>query len=148
MRGPILVVNAGSSSIKFSGYSISGGLRPSLLFKGQVESIGSAPHMTAQDATGAKIANRRWPTGVRSTHETLFGDLIAWMKEHLNGSQPIAIGHRVVHGGTTFAAATRIDDEVMAKLEALCSLAPLHQPHNLAAIRAITAIAPSLPQVA
>jgi acetate kinase len=148
MEGPILVVNAGSSSVKFSGYAAMDQQEPALLFKGQIESVGSAPHMTAKDATGAMIAEKHWPKGTRSDHETLFDDLIGWMEAHLDGCQAIAVGHRVVHGGTAFAAATRIDARVLATLEALCPLAPLHQPHSLAAIRAIFAISPALPQVA
>ena len=70
------------------------------------------------------------------------------MAAHLEGRQAIAVGHRIVHGGTAFAAATRIDAAVLASLEALCPLAPLHQPHNLAAIRAIAAVFPALPQIA
>jgi acetate kinase len=148
MQGSILVVNAGSSSIKFSGYAAMDEGEPELLFKGQIESVGSAPHMTAKDATGAMIAEKRWPHGAKSDHETLFDELIGWMEAHLEGRQPIAVGHRVVHGGTAFAAATWIDAAVLATLESLCPLAPLHQPHNLAAIRTISAISPALPQVA
>lgn len=82
------------------------------------------------------------------THETLFEYLIGWIEPHLGGQKPAAIGHRVVHGGTAFSAPARIDAVVLDTLQSLCALAPLHQPHNLAAIRAIVAIAPSLPQIA
>ena len=148
MHGPLLVINAGSSSIKFSGYAAEDQQEPALLFKGQIEAIGTAPYMTAKNATGAIIAEKRWPCGAKSDHEALFDYLFGWMRAHLGGRQPIAVGHRVVHGGTVFGAATRIDAPVLAKLESLCPLAPLHQPHNLAAIRAISAVIPALPQVA
>lgn len=148
MDGPILVINAGSSSIKFSGYVATGAPEPALLFKGQIEGVGSAPHMTAEDARGAAIVDRCWPRGAKSGHEVLLPSLIDWMEAHLDGRKPIAVGHRVVHGGTTFAAPAQVDDTVLAALQSLCPLAPLHQPHNLAAIRAIAAALPSLPQVA
>jgi acetate kinase len=148
MEGPILVVNAGSSSIKFSGYAAMDQQEPTLLFRGQIEGVGTTPHMIAKDAAGASIAEKRWPRGARSDHEALFDYLIRWMEAHLGDREPIAVGHRVVHGGTDFAAATRIDAAVLAALESLCPLAPLHQPHNLAAIRAIAAVSSTLPQVA
>ena len=148
MNGPMLVINAGSSSIKFSGYEAAGKADPVPLFKGQIEDIGLAPHMSAKDATGASIAEKRWPADGKWDHEALFDDLFDWLEAHLKGRKASGVGHRVVHGGSAFAAATRIDPKVIATLESLCPLAPLHQPHHLAAIRAIAAVAPSLPQVA
>ena len=148
MHGPILVVNAGSSSIKFSSYAAADGQDSSLLFKGQIEGIGTAPHLAANDADGASIADKRWPHGDNPTHEALFESLIGWMETHLGGEMPAAVGHRVVHGGTAFAGPTRVNAAVLDALQSLCPLAPLHQPHNLAAIRAIAALSPSLPQVA
>jgi acetate kinase len=147
MRDSVLVINAGSSSIKFSAYAVDAA-ELGMLFKGQIEKIGSAPHMVAKDAGGATIAEKRWSPGSRSDHQGVLGPLIAWMEAHLGGQMPLAVGHRVVHGGTAFAAPTRIDDAVLTQLDALCPLAPLHQPHNLEAIRAIAALHPSLPQVA
>ena len=72
MESPILVVNAGSSSIKFSGYAAMDQQEPALLFNGQIEGVGSAPHMTAEDAAGAMIAEKRWPRGAKSDHENSF----------------------------------------------------------------------------
>src|SRR5271157_915865 len=148
MQGPILVVNAGSSSIKFSGYAAMDQQEPILLLKGQVEGIGLAPHMTAKDANGAAIAEKIWPRDAKLDHEALFEYLMGWGRAQLGGRTPIAIGHRVVHGGTAFAGATLINDAVLATLESLCPLAPLHQPHHLAVIRAIAALDPLVPQVA
>jgi len=148
MQGPILVVNAGSSSIKFSGYAATDEREPALLFKGQIEGIGVAPHLLAKDAKGATIAEKRWPKDAKADHEFLLDYLIRSMAAPFGGRAPLAVGHRVVHGGTFFPAATRIDDTVLAALQSLCPLAPLHQPHHLAAIRAIAAVLPSLPQVA
>jgi len=148
MDGPILVVNAGSSSIKFSAYGGDEAKSATLQFKGQVDGIGSAPHMAAYDADGTKIAERRWTGSGRIDHEAIFEVLTGWIKEHIGGQAPTGVGHRIVHGGLRFAGPVRIDREVLDALEALCPLAPLHQPHNLAAVRAIAAIAPSLLQVA
>ncbi len=148
MREPILVVNAGSSSIKFSGYAEDRDHEPRLLFKGQIEGIGSAPHFIAKGADGGVLAEKRWPRGDKSNAEVFFDGLIDWITTHLRGQKPAAVGHRVVHGGTAFAGPVRVDAAVLSELQALCPLAPLHQPHNLAAIRAIAALAPSLPQVA
>ena len=148
MNGPILVINAGSSSIKFSGYEAAAKTDPIPLLKGQIEGIGVAPHMSAKDATGANIAEQRWPADGKWDHEALFDNLFDWLGAHLGGKKAAGVGHRVVHGGSAFAAATRIDQTVIATLESLCPLAPLHEPHQLAAIRAIAAVAPSLPQVA
>ena len=148
MQGPIIVVNAGSSSIKFSGYAAMNEQEPALLLKGQIEGIGTMPHLDARNANCGIIAEKTWPRGDKSDHEALFGYLIDWMRTHLGGEQPVAVGHRVLHGGTRFAEAKLLDDAVLDHLQSLCPLAPLHQPHNLAAIRAIATVAPSLPQVA
>ena len=148
MQGPILVVNAGSSSIKFSGYAVQAEQDPVPLLNGQIEGIGTMPHLVAEDANCGTVAEKTWPRGDKSDHETLLGYLIDWMRTHLTGEKPLAVGHRVLHGGTAFAGATLVDHAVLDRLQSLCPLAPLHQPHNLAAIRAIAAVAPSLPQVA
>jgi len=148
MQGSILVINAGSSSIKFSGYDALEQEEPVPIFKGQIEGVGSAPHMSVRDANGVSIAEKRWPPGAESGHETLFDYLLNWLESHRGGRKIAGVGHRVVHGGTAFAAGTRITPEVLVTLQTLCPLAPLHQPHNLAAIRAIAAVSPSLPQVA
>ena len=102
MQGPILVVNAGSSSIKFSGYAAMDEQEPTLLLKGQIEGIGTMPHLVAKDANGGIIAEKTWPRDDKVDHEVLFGHLVDWMRTHLGGEKPVAIGHRVVHGGTRF----------------------------------------------
>ena len=148
MEDLILVVNSGSSSIKFSAYTAMHGQDPALLFKGQVEGVGSAPHLIVKEQRGATIAEKRWTSGAKADHEAVFESLIDWSESQLGGQKPAAVGHRVVHGGTAFAGPQRIDNAVLAELDSLCPLAPLHQPHNIAAIRAIARLAPSLPQVA
>jgi acetate kinase len=143
--GCIAVLNAGSSSIKFALYEP--GPAGVLLFRGQVERIGQAPRLEAKDAVGKVLAERNWSDG-KLDHEAATTEIIALGRELLHGRPVLAFGHRVVHGGTDFAAPALIDDEVLARLAALVPLAPLHQPHNLAPIRAIARVAPGLPQVA
>jgi acetate kinase len=142
----ILTLNAGSSSIKFSLFEIGvGDLVRSA--DGEIEGIGLAPHLTAR-AGGRVVTERRWPAGEPLTHELFLGELLTWVEGHLGGDRLRAVGHRVVHGGAAFAAPVRLDAGLVAKLEALTPLAPLHQPHNLAAVRAVAKLRPAIAQVA
>jgi acetate kinase len=148
MSQAIACINAGSSSIKFALYTLKD-CRLRLTSRGKIEGIGTpAPHLIARDANGTVSAERRWRQGAALSHEALFGDFLGWMRSHLLGGEVIGVGHRVVHGGTRFSAPTRVDDGVLLALDALVPLAPLHQPHNLAAMRAVAAVAPDLCQVA
>ena len=134
MTGCIAVLNAGSSSIKFALYEA--GRDGALLFHGQVENIGLAAHLAVTDASGATVAERRWSKG-ELDHQGATAEILKLGRELLAGRPVLAIGHRVVHGGTEFAAPVRVDAGVMAALEKLVPLAPLHQPHNLAPIKFI-----------
>jgi acetate kinase len=116
------------------------------LLHGEVEGIGTAPHLRASGPGGALLVERRWEDGARQTHETLLDGLLGWIEGHLGGESLIGVGHRVVHGGSRFTAPVLIDAEVLAALEALTPLAPLHQPHSLAPMRAILATRPQLKQ--
>ena len=145
----VVSINSGSSSIKFSLFALDGAGGLKLSAGGKIEKIGIAPALMAKSSDGTVLLQRDWPDGAALTHADLLGDLFAWAAAHpLEGRAVVAIGHRVVHGGTEYAAPRRIDAEVLDRLEALCPLAPLHQPHNLAAIRAIAKLQPDLPQVA
>jgi acetate kinase len=142
----ILTINAGSSSIKFELFEVAVSLQRR--FRGQFDGIGTPhPHLAARDHEGKSIADRTYdPSQVPDAHAAQ--DLIgAWLDEH-QGGPPSAVGHRVVHGGATFAGPVLIDDAVLAQLEALVPLAPLHQASNLAPIRSIRARRLTLPQVA
>jgi acetate kinase len=145
MIGCVAVLNAGSSSIKFALYEA--GRDGALLFHGQVENIGLAAHFAATDASGATVAERRWSKG-ELDHKGATAEILKLGRELLAGRPVLAFGHRVVHGGTEFAAPVRVDASVMAALEKLVPLAPLHQPHNLAPMEFIAAAAPGIPQVA
>lgn len=144
----IVSLNAGSSSIKFALFTLDDDRTPTLSAGGKIERIGISPRLAIRDAAGALLHEQDWREEATLTHADLLGWLFAWAKEHLDGREVIAIGHRVVHGGTDFSHPCLIDDAVLDELESLSALAPLHQPHNLGAIRVIAAIAPELPQVA
>jgi acetate kinase len=146
MKSNILVVNAGSSSIKFAVWPV-GATGGEAVLKGQISGIGHVPHFKARCAAGAVLADADWKQA-DGTQAALFRRLAAWIEEHTGGAKLAAAGHRVVHGGLHFSAPVTINDTVMRELEKLVPLAPLHQPHNLAAIRALQAAHPRLPQIA
>jgi acetate kinase len=147
-HGVILVLNAGSSSLKFAAFAAAPeGLEPR--FAGQVEGIGAVAQFTARDAGGARLAERGFgDAATPATHAAAVGAVIDWLQEALGGEPVIGIGHRVVHGGVHFAAPALIDLHVMAELQELVPLAPLHQPHNLAGIAAAARRFRGVPQVA
>ena len=147
MAEGIVVVNAGSSSLKCSLYALAGEALE-LQWKGLVDGLGTpTAHFVARDAAGLTVATHAWPEGAAPTHEAAVHHLLAFLRES-GGPAPVAVGHRVVHGGERYAEPVRVDDAVMAVLETFVPLAPLHQPHNLAPIRAFAREAPRLPQVA
>jgi len=146
MTDAILTVNAGSSSLKLALFETAGGLRRVL--NGAVSGIGEAAHFTAHDAAGKLLEDRAWPKGSATTHETCLGDVLEFMEAHLGDDTLLGIGHRVVHGGATHAGPAIITTALLAELRALTSLAPLHQPHNLAPIDAMRRLRPGLPQIA
>lgn len=146
-RGSVLVLNAGSSSLKFQLFGLGeAGLTVEL--RGQVDGLGGgAPRFAAGSADGA-LAERHAldPEVADSTRAVQW--LWGWLQPHLDDGRLLAAGHRVVHGGAAHAAPVRVDDALLERLQALVPLAPLHQPHNLEPIRALAARRPELPQVA
>jgi acetate kinase len=142
----VLVLNAGSSSLKFCVYrSAAGEWR--LEVRGQIEGIGSAPAFSAKDGTGTTIDEYGLETTVRDAGAALDA-LAIWLRGRYAGVRVLGVGHRVVHGGTRYAAPVVVTPAVMEDLRALVPLAPLHQPHNLAAIDAVSERLPGVPQVA
>lgn len=144
----ILVINAGSSSIKFYLYDVDENRHLTPRLGGQLSGIGGQqPELCVRDAEGRPLIERNiapnHAADVRNAQEVVG----TWLSGHLGGA-PIAVGHRVVHGGAEFSEAVVVDDEILAKLEAFTPLAPLHQPNNLAPIRIIRERRPSIPQVA
>jgi acetate kinase len=144
----ILVINAGSSSLKFSLFSLAaaGALDP--VVRGQVDGIGTRPHLTAQDGAGSKLVARYFAVSEVLEARDALRLAGAWLREYIDGGEVVAVGHRVVHGGTDYAQPVLVDAEVDARIEQLIPLAPLHQPHNLAAIRAVREWQPQTLQVA
>ena len=144
MSDAILVLNAGSSSIKFSLFE-----ELTLVAGGQAEAIQTKPRFVARDAAGNKVAEKQWPADTKLGHEGALAHIVDWLKAaHGKDHRLAAVGHRVVHGGADYAAPVRVDAAILAKLERFIPLAPLHQPHNLAPIRALLERSPDLPQVA
>ena len=146
MREPILIINAGSSSIKFSVFETKADRSLVAGAHGQVEGIGTSPHLEVSDPTGQKLADG--PVA-RDGHAGAIAGIHDWFAAHVGGDAGFhGVGHRIVHGGGAYSQPVLIDDHVMAVLESLIPLAPLHEPHHIAAIRAIRAIAATVPQVA
>ncbi len=147
MTDAILVLNAGSSSLKFAAYAEDEGtLTPAL--RGKIAGIGTKPVFSARTGAGDAAA-RDFPPMDRTTGpDALIPMLIDWVQTHQTGTIIRAVGHRVVHGGRLHTGPFLVSDALVADLTALVPLAPLHQPHNLAAIRCVAAQLPDLPQVA
>ena len=143
----IAVLNAGSSSIKFSLFAL-GGEALDLELRGQVEGLYTAPRFIGRDALGKTLAEERWPEGAKLAHAGALDHIIAFVRERLGGRRLAGIGHRVVHGGMEYTRPVRTNAAVLDALEKFVPLAPLHQPHNLAPIRLLLERLPELPQVA
>lgn len=145
--GTVLVLNAGSSSLKFQTFSFADGALQGRL-RGQIEGIGSDARASARDAGGTVVLDEDLDDAAMRDAGAALEWLTGWMDTRLAGHEIVAVGHRVVHGGANFAAPVRVDREVLRELEALIPLAPLHQPPNLAPIRRMLDARPQLPQVA
>jgi acetate kinase len=143
----ILVVNAGSSSVKFQIFSVEGEGSLRRQIKGQMDGIGSRPRLRASGANGDPLADRAYPIEAVADVPAAMAIAGAWLRDELRIS-PMAAGHRVVHGGPDYDRPVLIDHGVVSRLERYVALAPLHQPHNLAPIRSLLANFPTLPQVA
>ena len=143
----VLVVNAGSSSVKFQIFSVEGEGKLRRQIKGQMDGIGSRPRLRASGANGDAMADRAYPIESVSDVPAALRTAGDWLRDELRIS-PIAVGHRVVHGGPDYDRPVLIDHGVVARLERFVALAPLHQPHNLAPIRSLLGSFPTLPQVA
>jgi len=146
MSRVVLVVNAGSSSIKLEVFEAADDLvsLANLVFEG----IGSRPAMRATDEAGTVLVERVWNGDGPANHRAALAEVTAWLGGFLGAREVVAVGHRVVHGGPAYAAPILVDAAVRAALGQLVPLAPLHQPHNLAGIDAMAALYPDVPQVA
>jgi len=147
VRDAIAVLNAGSSSLKFSLFEDrEGRLEP--IARGQAEGLYTAPRFVARDGGGKTLGEKSWGEGVTLGHEGALDHLVAFVRAELRDHRLAGVGHRVVHGGLEYSQPVRVDEAVLSALEKYVPLAPLHQPHNLAPIRALLKRAPELPQIA
>ncbi len=146
MSDLVLVINAGSSSLKFSLFEQPAAGPPEAVAGGQIEGIGLKPRFVAKQPDGEVLAELEYAAG--GGHRMAMQHLVDWLAGYLEGRKVGVVGHRVVHGGTDFAEPVLVDGRVMEALEQLIPLAPLHQPHNLKAIEAVALAYPGVPQVA
>ncbi|HEY7818619.1 MAG TPA: acetate kinase, partial [Vicinamibacteria bacterium] len=142
-----LVLNAGSSSLKFCVFRRPAEESWRLESRGQIEGIGTSPRLSVKDAAGARLADDPLPASVRDGRGALEA-LASWLRSKYGGARVLGVGHRVVHGGPRFDRPLVVTEEVLAELRKLIPLAPLHQPYNLAAIEAVFERLPDVPQVA
>jgi acetate kinase len=147
MSNAIAVLNAGSSSIKFSLHLDRGGALE-LVVHGHIEGLYTATRFVSKTPDGTVKVEKSWPKGLELGHDGALDHLIGYLRSELMDHRLIGIGHRVVHGGLVYTQPVRVDAEVLNRLETFISLAPLHQPHNLAPIRRALERLPELPQVA
>jgi len=148
MEQTIVVLNAGSSSIKFALFGADAGPELERIAAGAIDGIGTAPRFHEQDAKGATVVERRWARDEGESYEALLNHLMSWIQSRLEGRALWAAGHRVVFGGEALRAPVRIDPPLLRQLEELVPMMPLHLPHNLAPIRHLLDAYPKLPQVA
>lgn len=146
MNGNILVLNAGSSSLKFSLYSIRELLNEKPVCTGIIDGLGQEARFSIKAEAGEILADTA--LGPSHTHEEALSTLLRWLEERFTADHLTAAGHRVVHGGREFTAPVLVSEDVLLQLRALIPLAPLHQPHNMAAIEALARLHPGLPQIA
>ena len=147
MSDMVLVLNAGSSSIKYSLFVEDGSVLK-LHLRGQIEGLYTRTHFEARDGSGTLVSERRWAAAEPLNHEGAISWLADFLRERLDHHRLVAVGHRVVHGGEEYSAPARVTPELLATLDRFIPLAPLHQPHNLRPIRHLLGLAPDVPQVA
>jgi acetate kinase len=144
----ILVVNAGSSSIKFQLFEVGSRDRLKRRFKGQIEGIGTHPRLFAKNPEGELLVDETWPAAEVNSVPAALDKVIGFLRAQIGGKLPVVVGHRVVHGGPDYSAPTIVSELVLDRLARFVPLAPLHQPNNLAPIRAILQRQPQVLQVA
>jgi acetate kinase len=146
MSDAVLVLNAGSSSIKFGLFDITNA-EPTLRCKGLLDEQQKAPRIVVTDASGKQLFEKRRPAGEGESNG-LFADIFAWIEDYLAPDGLAAVGHRIVHGGRDFSGPVAITDQILTALDSLTPLAPLHQPRCLAPVRAVRSLQPALTQIA
>jgi acetate kinase len=150
MSQALLVINSGSSSVKFAAYDVGPYSALRRIANGRIEGIGSTARLLVWGPGGAPLEDRCIAVSTEPAlgTEEAFRQLLEWLKQHAAGRSLLAVGHRVVHGGSRFTQPALVTPDILNQLDGFSALAPLHQPHNLSAIRAIAHLLPELPQVA
>jgi len=148
MPNAIIVVNAGSTSLKFGAYGMDSAGSLPLLCRGQVDNMQGDPHFIAKNAAGKPLDAHEWGDGHTIDHKTALTFVIAWLEHNIADLKVTAAGHRVVLGGTRFEVPVKIEGDVLDYLESLVVMEPSHQAYNVLGARAIAEEFPGLPQVA
>lgn len=148
MTDAVLVVNSGSTSLKFGAYAAGGSGEPPLLCRGVIDSMASDPHFVAKAPDGKPIDAHEWGEGQAIDHKAALTFIIHWLEQHEANIKVVAAGHRVVLGGTRFEGPARITPEALDYLDGLSAMEPSHQAYNVLGARAIAEDFPGLPQVA
>jgi acetate kinase len=152
MSDAILTINAGSSSIKFALFADGDAIPAEPEVVGQIDGIGlsgeTRPHLKAKDAAGQVLDDCDLPIAGTDQHRAALAFLVEWLRRHDAGRSIVGVGHRVVHGAETYSRPLLLDAKSLEVLRGFLPLAPLHQPHNIAGIEAMTAALPGVPQVA
>ncbi len=144
-QGSILTLNAGSSSIKFALFQLGSSL--SLQLRGEIEDLDTAPFLHLETPDGTRIAEQRWSDPYLAPFTVLLDALLAQADAHLGTSTLVAVGHRIVHGGSAHIEPAPVTEDLLSALNLLIPLDPLHLPHNLAPVRTIAAARPNLAQI-
>lgn len=148
MTNAIIVVNAGSTSLKFGAYAMNTSGAPPLLCRGQIDGMQGDPHFVAKNSAGKQLDAHKWGDGHAIDHKNALHYIITWLEANVADMKVMAAGHRVVLGGSRFDAPTLINGEVLDYLESLSVMEPSHQPFNVRGARALAEAFPGLPQVA
>ncbi len=152
MPDKILVINAGSSSIKFAVFFVAeNSVSLRMIFRGEIAGIGHQPHFTVHDCTGEMVGiEKQFLANTKKirNYEDAFFIVFDWINHHLGKSQLTAIGHRVVHCGEKYSTPVIVTEEILRNLKEFIPLAPMHQPYQVAAIETLLQQQPKIPQVA
>ncbi len=148
MTDAIIVINAGSTSLKFGAYAVDAAGSLPLLCRGEIDGMEDGPHFVSRNPAGKSLGAHEWGKGHAIDHETALHFVITWLQANVAGMKVVAAGHRVVLGGTRFEAPVRIAGDVLDYLESLAAMEPSHQTFNVRGARALAAEFPGLPQVA
>jgi acetate kinase len=148
MSQAIVVINAGSTSVKFAAYAVDGQRTLTLISQGEVSDMEADPQFIAKSSVGRQLDAHKFGKGHAIDHKTALHFVITWLEKNIAGMKVAAVGHRIVLGGTRFEAPVLIDADALTYLDSLAIMEPSHQPYNVSGARALAEAFPGLPQVA